>query len=113
MRTERCVLGSDSARADGVHSNPLGTQLARHAPCHLKNRRFRRVICRPREALRGRNPVMLHYVRSMNVTNLVRAMPANASNQDDAPSVAETFHLLASRLSREKSTVDVHAEDLR
>ena len=56
---------------------------------------------------------MLHYVRSMNVTNLVRAMPANASNQDDAPSVAETFHLPPSRLGREKSTVDVHAKDLR
>ena len=56
---------------------------------------------------------MLNYVRAMNMTYSVRAMSANASNQDDAPSVAETFHLLASRLSREKSTVDVHAEDLR
>ena len=113
MRTERCVLGSDSARADGVHSNPLGTQLARHAASHLEHRRFRRVICRPREALRRINPIMLNYVRAMNMTYSVRAMSANASNQDDAPSVAETFHLLASRLSREKSTVDVHAEDLR
>ena len=56
---------------------------------------------------------MFNYVRAVNVTHLVRAMSANASNQDNAPSVAETFHLPPSRLGREKSTVDVHAEDLR
>ena len=56
---------------------------------------------------------MLNYVRAMNMTYSVRAMSANASNQDDAPSVAETFHLPPSRLGSEESTVDVHAKDLR
>ena len=55
---------------------------------------------------------MLNDVRATTATYLVRTMPANTRNQDDTSSIAETLHLLASRLGCEEGTVDVHAEDL-